>query len=830
MSLFNLDLEPSGTKSGVTDHYYSRVTPTSNGRIDSRTHMSKQTSQQLDFRFSPSGTDWWVPSKSYFRFRIRCRALQQGQTNADGGVYGPMLLGHPDPGKSPKDQRLGNEHYEAMSNLAGSAGSTEDWRLTREALSRIRPARGFCASLFDTASCKVGDTVVSKISDDLLHQIDVFKKRCYESTAFLNGSGNSTGLYATRDHFHSSTYRGQTDGSYKAEGKTVFDDGSIPQVAGFSTLAQIINGSNDPVRHNAGPFAPTQNLQDETKLSIRVQTGAGIGGHKELKITVGHTQGGGGAQEADGVADVRARIALVFNNVNAADGARKVFYVQTPAGNVYTFNKVLVDTASSANSTVISLTGDLKLDTTEGYSVAYPTIGAGNAVPGAGGGGGMDAFDTAIAAIGSFKVVWSAVNQSFENPGSGGLFAHSPLETYGADSRLRVLSSDMSSGWAEIMWQPPLGIFEYDRALPPSTYDLQLRTRPGNLLQYCLDWELFRFCENYSELTPGTPTGGYRSASEWVNLITADRTRNTLLDFGIEEIYFYAAIVQGPRADDVKYSLDIRETQCIARQLGSGSGVQTQNFDVHPNTANIAFAIQGKTAWFHGSDGEFRSGLRPFTLSSKINTYNVNPAVLKYPYGMYPMGSEARALRSWYVSYDGKQYPSEHSEQYVEGSGALAIDAKTGEFVDSKNNTFNSESNTTSKLYMTQRWFDTVSQNGTHYMSSGAETMQEWLGAGAYYYMTWPRQGTANATRLMLNLQTLDTKSSEKGVLQLYGGDDLDTPDARYSVGESVLSNQARILLFTQFNTSFLIVTKDSRVTLVETPQNSDAMFRSVGA
>ena len=64
MSLFELDQEPQGVKSGVTDHYFARVTPTSNGRLVPDTHMSKQSSQQIDFRFSPAGTDWWGKSKA----------------------------------------------------------------------------------------------------------------------------------------------------------------------------------------------------------------------------------------------------------------------------------------------------------------------------------------------------------------------------------------------------------------------------------------------------------------------------------------------------------------------------------------------------------------------------------------------------------------------------------------------------------------------------------------------------------------------------------------------------------------------------------------------
>ena len=60
-------------------------------------------------------------------------------------------------------------------------------------------------------------------------------------------------------------------------------------------------------------------------------------------------------------------------------------------------------------------------------------------------------------------------------------------------------------------------------------YDIQLKTRAGNILQYCLDWELFKFSEQYGlDLSP----------VNWVNRICADGPMKCL-DWGIEEIYFY---------------------------------------------------------------------------------------------------------------------------------------------------------------------------------------------------------------------------------------------------------------------------------------------------
>jgi len=66
------------------------------------------------------------------------------------------------------------------------------------------------------------------------------------------------------------------------------------------------------------------------------------------------------------------------------------------------------------------------------------------------------------------------------------------------------------------------------RALPPSTYDIQLKTRSGNMLQECLDFELFRFTQNVDTK---------HNAQQWVTALTQET--NKLLDWGLEEVYFY---------------------------------------------------------------------------------------------------------------------------------------------------------------------------------------------------------------------------------------------------------------------------------------------------
>lgn len=898
--IFRLDTQPSGAPSGVTDAYMARITPNSRNSISPNVHMSQQSSTDQEFTFSPSGTDWWLPSRSYFRIRIRAQARVSKGLAADGdkkayqNMSGPVF----------EEAKLGFNFLESnpLQHISATQGGgltegevkaimdTSDPSLTAAAdvnlqkvMSRIVPAKGFCAALFDTATVKIGDTIVSKVSDNKMHQIDTFKKRSRFSSSQLEGTLGEMGLYQSK----------------------VGDPCNEP---GAATL-------------------------------------------------------------------------------------------------------------------------------TEGYEH---------------GRGRMSAF-----------------NHNGE------------------------------SNMAELMWQPPLGIFDYDRALPPSTYTIRLKTHSQNLLRRCVDWSFFRF-------TPDGQGGTTTTAQTIIQKLTSagsgkQGTDAQLLDWGIEEIVFYAAIIQGPRADDVKYALDLMETGCTTQQVTSSDGDMTLNFDINSNTRSLGWALQGSTPHYHGDDSNFRYGLLPssdalqeadnyiyepdealFTNPANgtppLNIYNLEfrwfsgitgaPIALdtvaqlqglpflhpaaglalvraafaipknsetgkkiaalleKYPqlnnnsqgdespiypdslqntvggfkadlgFHVYPNASAARfpnydyktnpgglyievdfamaamtpglfdidgttdngaflcrliinqpsdiipflgaldgvarsglrctvlgnqinqgdqlsrsrssfnaamlvealfgelsfdavtvantivpwfanqnteiplrsfafegnglpaadekgnfnifmtdaaanrglvplnlrvapffrydrancrralpisyetnQLQSWYVSYDGKQYPSEHSQQ------AAAITTTT---------------QSQKKILLKQRWLDTITQNGTFYTANQGEGYYQWLQNGPYYFMTWPRQGTANATRLIMNLSFKNrpnaNSAAEKAILQKFGSREDGQPGSQ---GETDMQS-GRVLLFYNYPTAFLIRTRDSRVVQVETPQNSDARFQSI--
>lgn len=291
----------------------------------------------------------------------------------------------------------------------------------------------------------------------------------------------------------------------------------------------------------------------------------------------------------------------------------------------------------------------------------------------------------------------------------------------------------------ELIWVPPLGIFDYQGALPGSQFRLELMANQRYETE-CWDTSACYFKDG---------TGAMKDA------------RTLLSEYKIEvkSVDFYVAMVSGPRADDEKYALDIQDIRCIADGLGGST--TTKGWDVPASTRSVGFAAQNGNVDLIGGPSVFRT--------------TINPEVPLLPRTGRPRAPVSRdnitvGLKNWFISYDGKQYPPEHSDQ------------KYG-----PNSTGDSLS------YMVKhRWMDSVTQCGTAFSSGGCETLQEWLTLGPTYFVSWPRQGTANATRLLLTTTVDSEKAKDQG--------------------------PHNWLIFVKYSQAYLIRTSDSRVVQVETP------------
>ena len=151
MSLFQLPVSPPAPDHGVSSMYMQKVEP--NQPVAQSAQFG---SQKLQFQINPAANEWFIPNRSYFRFRFSITQY----SGAGGGAPLPI----------------------------GSAIDT-----TNNALIQYRwvPAYGMCSRLFNGCNFYVGSTLVSSINSNL-PQVDSIHKRTTLSRTQLD---SSDGLY-----------------------------------------------------------------------------------------------------------------------------------------------------------------------------------------------------------------------------------------------------------------------------------------------------------------------------------------------------------------------------------------------------------------------------------------------------------------------------------------------------------------------------------------------------------------------------------------------------------------------------------------------------------
>ena len=231
----------------------------------------------------------------------------------------------------------------------------------------------------------------------------------------------------------------------------------------------------------------------------------------------------------------------------------------------------------------------------------------------------------------------------------------------------RITNDARKAGSFELIWTPPLSIFKLQHALPSGKYELVLNPQTSSSFQ--------RFAvESLKEKIPGTD---YK--------------------FTVDDMYFYCNSVEGPRADDITYLLDLEQTSCQSDKIDNYSFAQ-KNFDVSPSTFALSVAYQ-----------DLRAGNNTSVSSSKFRSYN---NALTAPTEL--------ALNRFFLNYAGQNMPAPDADMQFDTN----IDRTT------------------------QRYMETMLYNGAVYDTGGAETIEEFHERGAYYYFAIPRDGSDRSTRV----------------------------------------------------------------------------------
>lgn len=258
----------------------------------------------------------------------------------------------------------------------------------------------------------------------------------------------------------------------------------------------------------------------------------------------------------------------------------------------------------------------------------------------------------------------------------------------------------------EICWKPTLGIFDVAHALPTSRHELHLQI-PNDYQVRCLDF-------GKTNPTPSWITNKILDARLSLTQSGFPDSEFNKVFLRIESIEFFAAMASGPRADDAKFVLDLREFRMIpqAIPLSQTNASTTYAFNLAPNTSSVSVAFQSLKA------GNGSCSLSKFIVPTQFHI----------------RGAET-SLSRFYVNFANQNRPREENESFITyvGPGNTQIEA--------------GGKGLNSAQFFTQRYLETMTNTGQLFKPGGCETLEEWLERGAYYNWMWPRDGNDLSTR-----------------------------------------------------------------------------------
>ena len=265
----------------------------------------------------------------------------------------------------------------------------------------------------------------------------------------------------------------------------------------------------------------------------------------------------------------------------------------------------------------------------------------------------------------------------------------------------------------EIIWKPPLGIFDVPHNIPTTTHELHM-VIPNDYQTRCFDFGR----QNLDATALGSGSGG-RLMPFGLGANPATENKGQIY-LRIEGFEFYAGMAMGPRADEAKFVLDLREYRMTPYSIPEQQTKQTHTypFNLSPTTASVCVAFQ----------------------SSKAGNGSVSLSKFIVPTQVAPRGAET-ALQRFFVTFANQNRPREENESVLSYRGYSADSMGTQTATDSQ-----------AVQYFTQRYMETMINAGQLYRPGGCESFEEWLERGAYYNWVWPRDGGDLSTRFHVNV------------------------------------------------------------------------------
>lgn len=216
MSLFELAEEPQAHVGNITDATFVKVDPTRSIPLGAAFGSSLTT-----FKWEPGRGQWWVPSRSFFRIRIRTslakemlltnqvndpdfvkytvnEVVRYGKAVEDNnGIMANEEFTEEEKAKLLTDLKIGGKDFAippvTRCLYAGDAFpfSTCSQEIAHHPALGLRPAWNMAGNMFSQAKFSIGTTVISEVVT-YLPQVDAYKARTTQSYAHRMTSSSTT--------------------------------------------------------------------------------------------------------------------------------------------------------------------------------------------------------------------------------------------------------------------------------------------------------------------------------------------------------------------------------------------------------------------------------------------------------------------------------------------------------------------------------------------------------------------------------------------------------------------------------------------------------------
>lgn len=257
-------------------------------------------------------------------------------------------------------------------------------------------------------------------------------------------------------------------------------------------------------------------------------------------------------------------------------------------------------------------------------------------------------------------------------------------------------------GAFEIVFLPPLSIFQVQHALPSMSCNLKLTPRSGN--QYAIA------ALNTKPASLFDPP----AAAAVAVAANAPPIGGAGFRVIIEDLKFYCQQMTADRIDEGRFYIDISTLQVSGQAVDSVSGMQTKTFPVSPSTYELSVAFQDASA---GQSTQYP--LAEFT-------YWRQPVPAADPM-FYASHNDLRRL---HIQYSNVTYPQPDAEPFVE----VSLQGPAG--------------NANVKAWAVQRWYETSLSSGAAQGIGGFETIDMWMSRGPMYTFATYRDPADRSTNV----------------------------------------------------------------------------------